>query len=109
MNVFSVVPHPISVPFEIDEVQKRTKYVTIRAGRNEIDDPIWNGIKDRLEPRLQKGHLRASQDLSADLNDREMSDILGEPSKGFIRELCAKSQPIDTGEIEPGSGDYKLV
>lgn len=109
MNVFSLNYSPITVPYHTDKDQKVRKTVTLNPGRNKIDDEIWAKIKPRLEPKLDAGYLRASRDMSADLNRRELTDLVSQPSSGLVADLCAKAKAIDDGKIEGSDDQYYTV
>lgn len=107
MNVFSIMLHPVMIPYNDGP---KTKNVAIRPGRNHVDDDVWDLVKPRLTARLDKGWLRASQDLSLDLTQREKGDLLDPtPRRAHITELCAKSDPVDSGLIPGTDGDYRLA
>ena len=109
MKVFSVVPHPVTVSFKIGEGTKKVRdTVSIFTGRNEIDDDVWDEIKDApaIKSRLDGGYMRASNSTKDDLTAKEKADLLGVPSRGFIGELCDKAKPVPSGARSKGSQDF---
>ena len=108
VNVFSTVPYPLTVSHSLGKKSKTRNTVKIMAGRNRVDAQVWDEIKDvpQVKARLDKGYMRASEDLSGDLKQKEKIDLLGTPSRGFIGELCQKSAPIPTGAKNKGDRDF---
>ena len=108
MNVFSMCPSPLFVPHKEKGGQKIIK---IMPGRNRIEDKIWKGIKglQAITVRMDRGHIRASQDLSADLNKGESRRLVSQAGTEFIEDLCAKSAPVSDGKIDGSEDDYELV
>lgn len=109
MNVFSIVPHTFMVPRIVDKKNRIVKNIVIRPGRNKVEDDDWEAIKERMGNKISKGHIRATTDMSGELNLREIADIASTPSKGYIQDLCAKSAPVPTGLIPGTADEYELV
>ena len=105
MRVVSRCQYPITVPYAPEDHLPRNQVQRIQPGRNEVDDDVWEKIKPRLEGRLDRRDLRVVKDSSDDLTRREARRLVAGADKTEIEELCAKSKPVDSGQVE-GAGKH---
>jgi len=102
VKISSKVPYPLTVSYDAGGSKKSTtrSTVTLFTGRNQVDKEKWEAIKDTqaVKSRRDAGDIAVGIDLSKN----DITNLMGLPSRGFIKRLCAKASPIPTGQKEDG-------
>lgn len=110
MYIFSMLQFPLTVSYVAgkganDRNMHRSQ--EILPGRQQVDDEVWEKIKGKVQPWIDKGFARVSTATRDDLRQAEVSRLLSGPDKGMITTLSKKAAPIASGRIN--DTDFEII
>lgn len=110
MYVFSMLQFPLSIGYVAGKGPNNRnlhRSQEIMPGRQQVDDDVWEKIKHKVEPWIEKGFARVSTGTRDDLRQAEVSRLLSGPDKGMITQLSKRAAPIASGRVN--DNEFEIV